>query len=118
MATRPRRNAPTMTKTNRRVGILAAVVIGGIVALNLLAAGLDRAVGGNEPGGENDSSYATADRGTAAYASLLSHYDHRVRHVRGELSDRNLNPRDTIIVLQPDGLTRDETGALLQFVVN
>ncbi|HTL86965.1 MAG TPA: DUF4350 domain-containing protein [Acidimicrobiia bacterium] len=106
-----------MTK-NRRVGIVVAVVLGGIVVLNLLASGLDRAVGGNEPGGENDSSYATADRGTAAYASLLSHYDHRVRHVRGELTDRNIDSRDTIVVLQPNGLTRDETGALLQFVVN
>src|SRR5262249_25459530 len=89
-----------------------------IVVLNLLASGLDRAVGGNEPSGANDSSYATAPRGTAAFSSLLSRYDHRVVHLRGALSDRDLSPHDTVVVLEPEGLTRDDAGALLQFVTN
>ena len=107
-----------MTTANKRVVILVGIALAAVVVLNLLASGLDRAVGGNEPGGNNDSSYATAERGTAAYASLLARYDHRVRRLRGPLVDRDLDPRDTIIVLQPEGLTQDDTGALLQFVVN
>ena len=46
-----------MNTRTRRAWIVVAVLVGAIVVLNLLARGLDEAVGGNEPGGADGSSY-------------------------------------------------------------
>jgi hypothetical protein len=102
----------------RRAGIGVGILVGGIIVLNLLAQGLDRAVGGNEPGGVNNSSYATAPAGAAAYFALLSHYGHRVTHQRGDLSRSQLAPVDTMIVLEPDVVTTEAAAVLLEFVTN
>jgi len=102
----------------RPVLIVIGVVVGGIVVLNLLAQGLDRAVGGNEPGGVSNSSYATGPDGVAAYASLLSHYGHRVAQQRGDLSRSPLASFDTVVLLQPDTVTTGDAAALLEFVTN
>jgi hypothetical protein len=108
-----------MTNTRaRRVWIVVAVIVGGIVLLNVLARGLDEAVGGNEPGGADGSSYATAPGGTAAYASLLHDFGHPVRHQLGPLADESLDPSQTLIVLEPTELTNDDTAALLQFATD
>ena len=49
-----------MTKSRARtVVILVVLFIVGVIVINLLSAGLDRAVEGNQPGGVTDSSYAT-----------------------------------------------------------
>jgi hypothetical protein len=95
-----------------------AALIGVVIALNLLANGLDRAVGGNEPGGEADSSYATAPEGVAAYASLLARYGHSVGRQRGAIEYSQLIGADTVIVLDPPALTEEESIALLEFVSN
>jgi hypothetical protein len=100
----------------RRVWIAIGVVVGAIVLLNLLAQGLDRAVGGSDPTGVPGSSYATADGGLAAYTSLLARYDHPIERTRGPLATQALDPRSTIFVVQPTELTRDDTDALLEFV--
>ncbi len=102
----------------RRAGVVIAVLIGGVIVLNLLAQGLDRAVGGNEPGGVNDHSYATAGNGVAAYASLLSRYGHRVTQQRGALSRLQVGSVDTVIVLGPDVVAKDDATVLLDFVSN
>ena len=49
--------------TARRFGIAVVVVLGGLIALNLLASGVDHAVGGSEPSGVAGSSYGTQDTG-------------------------------------------------------
>jgi hypothetical protein len=104
-----------MTKRSRNIAIGIAALIGVVIALNLLANGLDRAVGGNEPGGERDSSYATAADGAAAYASLLARYGHSVGRQRGEIEYSQLVGADTVIVLDPAAVTDEEAAALLQF---
>ncbi len=102
----------------RRAGIGVGIVVGAIIVLNLLAQGLDRAVGGNEPGGVSNSSYATAPDGVAAYASLLSRYGHRVTQQRGDVSFSQLASVDTVILIEPDVVTFDDAQALLEFVSN
>jgi hypothetical protein len=102
----------------RRAGIGVGILVGGVIALNLLAQGLDRAVGGNEPGGVSNSSYATAPAGAAAYAALLSRYGHRVTQQRGDLSRAQLAPVDTVILLEPDVVTTEDAAVLLEFVTN
>jgi hypothetical protein len=119
MAARARRCGTPVSKTSgRRAGIGAGILVGGIIVLNLLAQGLDRAVGGNEPGGVSNSSYATAPAGAAAYSALLTHYGRRVTHQRGDLSPSRLAPVDTVILLEPDVVTAEDATVLLEFVTN
>jgi hypothetical protein len=99
----------------RRVWIAIAFVVGGLVALNLLAQGLDRAIGGDQPGGATGSSYATAPAGLAAFSSLLAHYHHDVTRQRGSIIDQALPVDGTAFVLEPSELTADEAAVLLQF---
>ncbi len=99
----------------RRVGVAIAIVIGGLIVVNLLAQGLDRAVGGDQPGGATGSSYATAPGGLAAFASLLSHYEHPVVRRRGSVAHQSLPDNATVFVLEPSVLTADDNFALLQF---
>ena len=72
---------------SRRVWIVIGAIVGVIVVLNLLATGLDRAVGGNEPSGVSGSSYTTGGDGLAAYASLLGRFGHPVTRSRGPIAD-------------------------------
>jgi hypothetical protein len=100
----------------RRFWIAIAIVAGALVVINLMAQGLDRAVGGDRPGGATGSSYATAPGGLAGFGSLLSRYHHDVARQRGPIPD-HLPPDDaTVFVLEPNALTADAASALLQFV--
>jgi len=72
--------------STRRIWMVIGIIVGGIIVLNLLARGLDQAVGGNEPSGRPGSSYATTQQGLAAYATLLHEYGHPVSHQRGALA--------------------------------
>ncbi len=103
--------------SRRRIGIVAAVIAGAVVVLNLLATGLDRAVGGSEPEGAPSSSYATTDDGLAAYASLLSHYNYDVSQLRGPIGGHLLPAGETVVVIEPKVLTDDDAAELLDFVV-
>jgi len=111
--------APTTTRTpnpaGRRVGIGLAVVLGAVLLLNLLAGGIDRAVGGHEPSGVPGSSYGTQDSGLAGLAQLLTRYGHPVSRVRGELTDQTLDPGATAFVVEPATLTAAENAELLRF---
>ena len=93
------------------------ILVGGVLLANLLAQGVDRAVGGDQPGGVAGSSYATAPAGLAAYATLLAHYGHDVESQRGDDRARApclpTRPRSSS---SPTGLTDDDASALLQFV--
>ena len=100
----------------RRVVIAIAVVIGGLIVLNLLAQALDRAVGGSAPSGVTGSSYATNDEGLAAYATLLHRFDHAVSVQRGAFADHPPDSGSTVVVIEPQALTNDDSAALLDFV--
>ncbi len=109
--------APRRVPANRRIWIVLAVVVGGLVVANLVAQGLDRAVGGGQPGG--------------AVGLVLRHRAGRSRRVRvasvalrprGRAATRTgrrrpaRRPDTTAFVLEPSVLTANDAEALLQFV--
>ncbi len=100
----------------RRLAIGIAILVGSMVVLNLLAHGLDDAVGGGEPKGQPGSSYATTPEGLQAYSTLLHRYGHAVRGLRGDLVAQRLDPAGTVVVADPAQLSDDDVNALLQFV--
>ena len=105
-----------MNERVRRFWIATAVLVGGLIVINLVAQLFDRAVGGDRPGGATGSSYATAPGGLAAFGSLLSHYDHEIERQRGPIADQSPPENATLFVLEPEELTADDTSALLEFV--
>jgi hypothetical protein len=108
-----------VTTRTRRTLVGVGVLVGGLIVLNLLARGLDRAVGGNEPGGVRGSAYATSGDGLAAYASLLRQFGHEVKTQRGELTrTEELTPDATAVVVDPQVMTDDDATVLLQFVTS
>ena len=106
-------------RNNRRIWIALAVVVGGLLVVNLVAQGLDRAVGGDQPGGATGSSYATAPDGLAAFSSLLDALRPQ-RRAAARLARRSIRPPPdaTVFVLEPLALTDDDAATLLQFVTN
>jgi hypothetical protein len=102
----------------RRVLVVVGVVVAAIIGLNLVARGLDEAVGGNEPSGRPGSSYATTAEGLAAYATLLTRYDHTVSFQRGKLVDDPPPTDSTVFVMDPEVLTEEDAGVLLTFATN
>ncbi len=99
--------------TTRTKSILA---IGGvIVGLNVITAVVNGLEGGT-PGGPTSSSYATGEDGLAGYAALLGRAGHAVTRLRTPLADSRLDPRDTVVVLDADGVTRTDAEALRAFV--
>ena len=102
--------------TARRIWIALGAMVGVVLVANLVAQGLDRAVGGSQPGGAVGSSYATAPDGLAAYAALLTRFGHDVHQQRGTFDDQDVPGNSTVFVLEPSDLTVNESAALLEFV--
>jgi hypothetical protein len=98
------------------VAIGSAIVVALIVVVNLLASGLDHAVSDSEPSGVTGSSYATNADGLAAYATLLTRFDHPVVEQRGPLRNASLDPSTTVVVVEPTDITTADEDALLDFV--
>jgi hypothetical protein len=96
----------------------AFIAVGGaIVGLNVVAAivnGLEH----ESPGGPVSSSYATAPDGLAGYADLLRRAGHPVTRLRVPFAEAELDPRDTVVVLDADGVTRRDAETLAEFVRN
>ena len=91
-------------------------VLAGVVAVNVLLAGVQWVTGGAGPGGEPSSSYATAPQGAAAYADLLGRHGHPVRRLRSSLDRADLDPAATVVILDPQVLEEAEEEALERFV--
>ena len=100
----------------RRAGIAIAIVVGGLIAINLAASGLDHAVGGNQPSGVAGSSYGTQNSGLAALTTLVAQYGHDVTRERGPIHGASFDPRDTVFVIEPQDVTEVDSTALLEFV--
>ena len=92
------------------LGVLAA-----IVAVNVGLSLLGSLTGGT-PGGPRSSSYATGSDGLAAYASLVARAGHQVRRLRKPAAEAVLDPRTTLVVLDPALPTPDDARALARFV--
>jgi len=92
-----------------------ALLIGaGLLAFTLVLAVIDRLT--PSPTGPASSSYATAPDGLAAYADVLRRAGHPVRRIREAPTDRVLDPRETLVVLDPRNLLPEESEALGRFV--
>jgi hypothetical protein len=98
----------------RRAWIVVGAVLGAILALNVLLAALDRLT--PSPSGPPSSSYATAPHGLAAYADLLLRAGHRVTRLRKVSGGAELDPRMTIVVLDPESPVETDAAALHGFV--
>jgi hypothetical protein len=98
---------------------IAIVVLGAIVGLNVLARFVSDSTGGSgSPSGRPSSAYGTQTDGLAAYADLLGHDGHRIVRTRGPLRATALDPSTTVVVLDPDTVSRDDADVLLTFLVN
>lgn len=104
--------APVLGRSRRVRWLVGGAVL--IVALNLLVAALDAAR--PSPRGPTSSSYATAPDGLAAYADLLRRSGHPVVRLRRPPSDRALDPRATLVLLDPDAVLPADAEALARFV--
>ena len=101
-----------LSPTARRVVVVGAAV----VALNLFFNALATFTGG-DPGGPTSSSYATADDGMAAYASLLEQHGHPVSRMRTPVhEDDELSPADTLVIADPQDMDDEEADAIAAFV--
>lgn len=95
---------------------LAVAVLAVVVAGNVLLELVDE--GTRPPGGPRSSSYATAGHGVAAYADLLARYGHHVSRLREAPAEVALDPADTLVVLEPVGLTEEDGNAIAAFLEN
>ncbi len=86
------------------------------ILVTFLALGVLGDALGSGPSGPVSSSYATDARGLAAWAELLSRTGHTVVQLRTPLHQAQLDPGDTLIVLNPDALLPADGTRLLTFV--
>ena len=103
--------APRPWSGRRGWALAGAGVVLVLVALELLA----RLIGPG-PQGPVSSSYATDGQGLAAWSELATRAGHPVVALRAPLSGAALDPADTLVVLDPDALLRNDGQHLLAFV--
>lgn len=95
---------------------VAVVVVGAIVAVNLTARVLVPPAGSVAQGGRSGSAYATVPEGLAAYADLLHRNGYPVERRRGPLQDGHLDPRSTLLVIEPAAVAPEDEAAMARFV--
>lgn len=105
-----RRRWRALERRTRVIGAIVAVVVA--VNVLLLALGLFFP----SPGGPRSSSYATAPEGLAAYATLLRDNGYGVSAALDAPTDDTLDPRSTVVLLDPDTVLEEEAQALGRFV--
>ena len=92
------------------LGVLAAIVVFNV------GLGFVRSLTGGTPGGPPSSSYSTGAEGAAAYAELLERSGHDVERLRRPVSKAALDPRETLLLLDPGFVTDEDARALGRFV--
>ena len=95
---------------------IAGVVVAIAIAVNLALRELDKYT--RSPGGPVSSSYATAPEGTAAYAALLRHFGRPVLQLRDGLASARLDPRTTLMLLDPSALLTSNDGSSVRSFVD
>ena len=103
-----------MNPSSRTVARRIAIVVGIVVALNLVVALLATYL--RTPSGPPSSSYATTGRGLAAYAALLEEFGYETERYRRPLGDEPLDPRWTVVLLDPPGVPFEAARTLGDFV--
>jgi len=98
----------------RRTWIAVGALGGAIVLVNLALAFVRHYIA--DPGGPMSSSYATAPTGLAAYADLLAQAGHRVTQLRDAPAEARLDPRSTVVLLDPRLVGRADGRALRRFL--
>ena len=102
-------------KIRRSPWLAVGVFVAAVVVVNLGLRALDEHT--HSPGGPASSSFATAPDGAAGYAELLRRFDRPVVELRDPLDTALLDPRSTLVVLDPGPtLTGDDGRALRSFV--
>ena len=104
--------APAPRRSGARRWIIRFVVA--VIALNLITLVGARLL--RSPGGPTSSSFATASDGLAAYAELLTRSGHPVSRLRSAPADARLDPRTTLVVLDPSAVLPADAAALRRFV--
>ena len=101
-----------MSAAIRRALKAAAIAV---VAFLLVAGTIDGLTPASS--GPTSSSYATAADGLAGYAQLLTRAGHGVTRIRVAPAQAALDPRTTIVMLDPNLVLRADVAALRQFVL-
>lgn len=99
---------------SRRTWIAVGVLGGAIVLVNVALALVRHYTA--DPGGPTSSSYATAPTGLAAYADLLAQDGHPVAQLREAPAHARLDPRSTVVLLDPRDVGRADARALRRFL--
>jgi hypothetical protein len=103
-------SAPRGRVTRNPVRVLVALVVV-LIAVSVV---IDQLA--PTPSGPEGSSYATSPEGAAAYAELLHRAGHPVRRVREPLAEQPLDPRTTLVILDPEQVAPAEANAIGRFV--
>jgi hypothetical protein len=96
-----------------RVAIVLVVLV---VVVNVVLSVLDSSTRGADETAPRSSSLSTGRTGLAAYSELLRRNDRGTEALRGDLTDIALEPSETLVVLDPVGLERDEADVIRRFV--
>jgi hypothetical protein len=88
-------------------------IVGVLVAFNLVALAVDALA--PSPEGPRSSSFATSPQGAAAWAELIRREGREVRRLRDRATDDTLPAEGTVVMLDPDGFSRDQARALRRF---
>ena len=96
-----------------RVGIVLVVLV---VLVNVALTLLDSSTRGADETAPRSSSLSTGRDGLAAFGELLRRNDRGTEALRGNLADAALDAGDTLVVLDPVGLDREEGQAIRRFV--
>lgn len=96
-----------------RGGRIALALVGAVVAVNVVAAGLDAIV--PSPSGPTSSSFATKPQGLAGWAELARRSGREVRALRRAPSDTTLPRSGTVVLLDPGTVPASEVRALRRF---
>ncbi|HYV58793.1 MAG TPA: DUF4350 domain-containing protein [Acidimicrobiia bacterium] len=94
--------------------VIALVVL--VVVVNIVLSLVDSSTRGSDDTAPRSSSLSTGRDGLAAYAELLRRNGHDTEAQRGDLTADAVASSDTLVVLDPVGLGRDEERAVRRFV--
>jgi hypothetical protein len=100
--------------SGRRPWFFVAAAVAVVAAVVLAFSELEQSTRG--PGGPASSSFATAPRGAAADAELLRRFGWPVLQLRERPRDARLDPRVTLVLLEPGFLAPDDGATIARFV--